>query len=171
MIFLWSLPQALKIYRKHTLISTQLNTSTVGKNIIKFTPVTNTPKRNSILDPFGLAPSLTQSASAPGATSTSTTSTASSGFLNSLLGPAQGVLGEIGSIFDGIVSNLTSDLDTGLTNLENGLAASITKELGLQQYYSLYVDAICMGSYANATDPNSAYNTTRCMTYANATSG
>ncbi|KAE9364018.1 hypothetical protein N431DRAFT_497738 [Stipitochalara longipes BDJ] len=131
-----------------------LNTSTVGQNIIKFTPATNTAKRNSILDPFGLAPSDAQSTSAPGATSTN----GGSGFLNSLLGPTQGILGDLGSVFDGIVSNLTTDLDNGLTNLENGLAESIAKELGIQQYYSLYVHG-------------SGTNNTNCMTYQKATSG
>ncbi|KAN0104969.1 hypothetical protein V8E51_010714 [Hyaloscypha variabilis] len=143
-----------------------LNTSKVGQNIIKFTPATNTPKRNSILDLFGLDPSATQSASAAAATST----TAAGDFLNSLLGPAQGILDDLGSAFDGIVSNLTTDLDSGLTNLENELAASLTKDLGIQQYYSLYVSGICMGSYDNATDPTSATNNTKCMTYQNATS-
>jgi SUR7/PalI family len=127
------------------------------------------PKRNSILDPFGLAPgaSTTKSATAMSATSTA----GAGGLLNSLLEPAQGVLGALGSVFDGIVANLTTDLDNGLTNLENGLAANITKQLGLQQYYSLYVNGICMGSFRNGTYPNSAGNSTRCMTYSNATSG
>jgi hypothetical protein len=147
----------------------QLNTSNVGRKIVKFTPATKTQKRNSILDPFGLAPSASaaQSALAPGATSTA----GAGGFLSSLLGPAQGILGDLGNVFDGIVSNLTTDLDSGLTNLEKGLAANITKELGIQQYYSLYVNGICMGSFDNASDPNSAANSTRCTTYSNAASG
>ena len=141
----------------------------MGQNIIKFTPATNTPKRNSLLDPFGLAAatSATQSASAPGATSTK----GANGFLNSLLGPAQGILSDLGSAFDGIVSNLTTGLDNGLTNLENQFAASVTKELGIQGYYSLYVNGICMGNYDNATNPKSGTNNTKCMTYSNATAG
>ncbi|PMD50850.1 uncharacterized protein K444DRAFT_711065 [Hyaloscypha bicolor E] len=104
--------------------------------------------------------------------STGATSTAGAGgFLSSLLGPAQGILGDLGNVFDGIVSNLTTDLDSGLTNLEKGLAANITKELGIQQYYSLYVNGICMGSFDNGSDPNSAANSTRCTTYPNAASG
>jgi len=163
----WSRYALPSLCLDYMLIQYQLNTSTVGQNIIKFTPATNTPKRNSLLDPFGLATTTTQSASAPGATSTSV----AGGFLNSILGPAQGILGDLGTAFDGLVSNLTTAVDNGLTTLENELASSITKELGIQQYYSLYVNGICMGNYDNATDPTSATNNTKCMTYANATAG
>lgn len=141
----------------------QLNISNVGQNVVKFTPATRTQKRNSILDPFGLVPSATaaQSALAPGAISAA----GAGGFLNSLLGPAQSILGDLGNVFDGIVSNPITDLDSCLANLEKGLAANITKELGIQQYYSPYVNGICMGSFDNASDPNSAANSTRCTIF------
>ncbi|CZR57366.1 uncharacterized protein PAC_07255 [Phialocephala subalpina] len=138
-----------------------VNSSTVGQNIVKFTPATNTGKRSSILDPFGLSTSsTTKSSSAPSSTAT-----------GGLAGGLQGILGQIGDVFNGVVQNITDDLDSGLTKIETEVASSITKYLGISDYYSLHMNNICMGSYANASNPGSTYSSEKCMSYSNATSG
>lgn len=101
------------------LPTTQVNTSTLGHNLI---------------------PTNTTSSATPTSTSSS-----------------------FGSWFSGVVHNATDTLEGDLNGLINDAADELSKELGIEQWYSLHLMDMCEGTYApNATVKGSHKNVTHC---------
>ncbi|KAI3331351.1 actin cortical patch SUR7/pH-response regulator pali [Ustulina deusta] len=71
-----------------------------------------------------------------------------------------------GSWFDEIedgARGLGQDITDGINNITNGVADKITEELGISEWYSIHIMALCEGMFSpNASDPGAWYNISNC---------
>ncbi|PSR82490.1 actin cortical patch SUR7/pH-response regulator pali [Coniella lustricola] len=117
------------------------NTSTLGQNY---------------LSSLAKGGSSTTASATTTATATSTTS--------------KGALGGIGGLFTSIeasatavVGSIESSAASILNDVGNDVADKLSKELGIEQFYSIHVLDLCQGNYApNATAENAHVNITSC---------
>ena len=88
----------------------------------------------------------------------SVTATPTSGSSSGLAG-----LGDIFSQVEASVTAAIGSAETAVASWEKGLADQLANDLGIKEFYSLYVMDICQGDFTpNATAPNAGYNVTNC---------
>lgn len=106
----------------------QLNTSTLGYNILEEVVATSTTSAASVQ-----ATSLTS-----------------------------WITGEIQNITSTIEGDI-SQIENDLNNVGNNIANKLADDLGIREWYSLHLMAMCEGDYApNATAKGASFNTTNC---------
>jgi len=77
--------------------------------------------------------------------------------------------------FEGIITNSTSGItetiDDVLNDLEASLVSGVTEELGIQQFYSLHLMAVCGGNLSSPTDSDAKFTIKSCTSYSKLFSG
>jgi len=132
----------------------QLNTSSLGQNIIEFTPTTTTAE---IAQGAKAAQNLTFS-DTPVANTTTDLATRT----NDPLAPLE-------SWFAGLFNNATATVDGGLSSAEASLIKELLDSIGLQDYYALHLLNTCSGSLSGTHD--SDFTANKCVSYSDETGG
>ncbi|XPS77818.1 hypothetical protein M3J09_009845 [Ascochyta lentis] len=118
-----------------------LNTSRVGQDVIAFDRASAT----------STTPSATSSTPSRPANPTNSFST------SNLLDPTNpdGLLEGLGDMLGNLSGNLTDAVNDGLGDVINGVVEGVVSQIGVKDFYYVYLQKICSGSF-NSADGNNA---------------
>ncbi|KAL2066762.1 hypothetical protein VTL71DRAFT_2834 [Oculimacula yallundae] len=173
-----------------------LNTSTLFQNAIKISNTTSTPTRslNSEDSDDVALPQVTDRALLVGARQLPSPGDVQSFFssigggISSAVNPASpsstgspsnggtgggggggGFLQDIESLFNNLLGAATGAAGGEIIKVVNGLVADVLDALGIEEYYSLYMNEFCSGDYTpNYTSPDAKRSVKKCTPYAQA---
>ncbi|KAH9205491.1 actin cortical patch SUR7/pH-response regulator pali [Leptodontidium sp. 2 PMI_412] len=121
------------------------------------------PSPSDIQSFFSSIGSGISSAANPGAPS----ATGSAGTGNT--GGGSGFLQDLESLFNSLLGAATGAAGQEIVNVINGLVAEVLDALGIDEWYSLYMNEYCSGNYTPSYEsPNAKRHSTKCTPFADA---